>query len=82
MTTYLGAHPRWGGGGGGAAGLLAPWAARLGQLDCIILTFQLASPHLVDFHRGGAEPTNLAKLATYKLLAEGSLKNACVQWWA
>ena len=62
-------YPTWGlihGGvaaacrGGGAAGLLAPWAARLGQLDCIILTFQLASPHLVDFHRGGAEPTNLA----------------------
>ena len=37
---------------------------------CIILTFQLASPHLVDFHRGGAEPTNLAKLThTRKLLS-------------
>ena len=48
-------YPTWGLiHGGVAAGLLAPWAARLGQLDCIILTFQLASPHLVDFHRGGA----------------------------
>ena len=81
MTTNLGAHPRWGGGGGdddGAAGRGGvrgrPFSsvgrrARPARV-CIILTFQLASPHLVDFHRGGAEPTNLAKLThTSKLLS-------------
>ena len=80
MTTYLGAHPRWGGGGGddGAAGRGGARGRPFSSVGrrarparaCIILTFQLASPHLVDFHRGGAEPTNLAKLThTSKLLS-------------
>ena len=80
LTTYLGAHPRWGGGGGddGAAGRVGARGRPFSSVGrrarparvCIILTFQLASPHLVDFHRGGAEPTNLAKLThTSKLLS-------------
>ena len=80
LTTYLGAHPQWGGGGGddGAAGRGGARGRPFSSVGrrarparvCIILTFQLASPHLVDFHRGGAEPNKSSQLAhTIKLLS-------------